>query len=120
MRVFLSLPMNGKTDEEINAELCKMEEWAITEFGPDEELHFVHNQFCPLKPAMQAPVKNEALLYLGEAIKKLAYCDAIIYHPDWESARGCRAEAGVAFDYGIADYYIDRADFCGEDDGMGN
>ena len=42
MRVFLSLPMNGKTKEEINAELDKMEEWAITEFGPDEDLHFVH------------------------------------------------------------------------------
>lgn len=112
MRVFLSLPMSGYTDEEIQHSIDWMQE-IITEskiFG-DEEVQFFHNLGCRPSDSQIAEAKEAPLLYLGSAIIKMANMDAVVFHQAWEDARGCMAESYVAYKYGIPSYYIMPEDY---------
>ena len=96
MRVFLSYPMNGRTREEC----LKTRENMIRFLGPDDE--WVDNLDC------KAPEGAGPLYYLGEAIKQLGKCDAIMLHEDYGRARGCRVEAKVAREYGIEIFVMSK------------
>lgn len=87
-KVFLSLPMRGRTDEEIKADVKKM----TSKLHADEEA--VDN-------FITAPEDAGRLYCLGEAIKKLGDCDMIMLHPDWCKANGCIIEYYTARHYGI-------------------
>lgn len=106
-RIFLSLPMSGRSDEEVNAEYFKMVDNITTSkiFG-DEELIFDWNfDYVPKKNA--SPVVTEPLLYLGHAIQKMAYCDGVYFGEGWTRARGCQIEREVAYTYGMPCYIYD-------------
>lgn len=89
MRIFLSYPMNGRTREEC----LKTREIMVRFLSPDDE--WVDNLDC------KAPKGAGPLYYLGEAIKQLGECDAIMLHRNWGLARGCRIEAKVAREYDL-------------------
>ena len=91
--VFVSMPMSGKTEEEMWNEVFEV----TTEYmrtHPDEEVYFHANQEVTLDTIKDIPCKsgNENLLYLSEALKRMAICDDVVFHKDWEQARGCRVE----------------------------
>ena len=102
IKVFLSLPMNGLEDDEIQANIERLEQDIISShpFG-DEEIEFVHN--LGYKPDREHERKTitPALLYLGNAVQLLADCQAIFMAPDWKKARGCCIEKSVAYNYDI-------------------
>lgn len=105
IRVFLSLPMSGLEDAEIQANIEHLEQDIIDShpFG-DEEIEFVHNLgYKPDREHEQQTI-TPALLYLGNAVQLLADCQAVFIAPGWQKARGCRIEKSVAYNYGIPIY----------------
>lgn len=102
MKIFLSLPMSGRTDEEIRNQIDEMER-IIIESGlfEGQEIEFVHNLDNDIDPKGCLDLKHEPLLYLGEAIRKMAFCDAIALGKGWNTARGCNIEYDAARLYGL-------------------
>lgn len=110
-KIFLSLPMSGRSDEEIQAQIEEMKAEFLLKnpFCEGEEIVFVDNLENDIDPSRCIDVKTEPLLYLGEAIRKLAYCDGVYFGKGWSKARGCMIEMEVCVKYGIP-RFITRAD----------
>lgn len=116
-RVFLSLPMSGRTDEEIEKQIEEMKRLILESkiFG-DEAVIFVHNfghnpqgygiaedyeEHGIIHRCIPAECRQKPLLYLGYAIKQMAYVDYVFFGNGWVQARGCCVEREVALSYGI-------------------
>lgn len=81
-KLFISQPMKGKTNEEIEAERTKAVE-VIDSFFKD------------------APVDARPLWFLGKSIELLSVADAAYFAKDWDKYRGCKIEHSCAVEYGI-------------------
>lgn len=101
MRVFLSYPMHGRTREE-----CLKFREELTRHIKDSD-EWVDNLDCEGHNFEETP----RLWYLGEAIKLLGTCDAIMVHPHGWSSKGCTVELEVAELYGIPVIDIGDPDF---------
>ena len=98
MKVFISQPMKGKTEEEILME--RADAYALIRRSlPDAELidTFIDEQLTE---------KHGGLKYLAKSIEMLDEADAVWMLKDWLSARGCRIEHECAKAYGIPVYYL--------------
>lgn len=89
MKIFLSQPMNGLSDDEI----IRVRNTVKKMLTENDELI---DSFFEGAPARATP-----LWYLGESIKLLGSADVVIFAPGWENARGCRIERRCAEEYGI-------------------
>ncbi len=107
-RIFLSLPMSGRSDKEIRDQIEEMKAEFLLKnlFDKGEEIYFVDNLENDIDPSRCIDVKTEPLLYLGEAIRKMAYCDGVLFAEDYALARGCLIEEMVAKHYELDTYYI--------------
>lgn len=122
-KVFLSAPMNRKTDEQIAHELLMLKHYANARW-PKDELEFVDNwsnkeketndepQFVFLRTIEEQEKYNKkerskAIRYLAEALAKLADCDAALFYPGWERARGCLVEHETCERYRIPIYHVE-------------
>ena len=107
-KIFLSLPMSGRSDEEIRAQIEEMKAEFLLKnpFDEGEEIVFVDNFENDIDPSSCIDIKTEPLLYLGEAIRKLAYCDGLYIGEGSIKARGCGCERGIAYAYGIPCYIL--------------
>lgn len=94
-RVFISQPMNGKSDEEIKAERDKAVEYTKTKFGDNIEIldSFIDED--------NPPFTNAGLWYLGKSLLILSEADVAYFISGWEEARGCMLEHECAIKYGI-------------------
>ena len=92
-KVFISQPMNGKTDEEILKVREKAIESARKKLG--EEVEVIDSFF------QNAPVDAKPLWFLGKSIELLSTADVAYFAKGWETARGCRIENECAIAYGI-------------------
>ena len=92
MKVFISQPMNGKSDEEIIEEREKAVSEVKKSYGEDIE---VLESFFKGIPHDASP-----LYYLGEAIKVMDQADIVFFCKDWEKYRGCCIEHECAEKYG--------------------
>lgn len=95
-KIFISVAMNGREKGEIIEDIMKLKRIARAYF--DEELQFIDNMIDGHPTAV-----NERVWYLGEAIKKLAACDAMITFNNemTNRAKGCQVEREVCCNYGI-------------------
>ena len=93
MKIFISQPMKGKTNEEIKTERERLIAKARERYGEDIE---VIDSFFENAPAGARP-----LWFLGKSLELLSTADVAVFAPDWESARGCRVENHCAIMYGI-------------------
>ena len=91
MKLFISQPMKGKTDEQILEERNKAAGLFILE-GENVE---VIDSFIKDAPAQAAP-----LWYLGESIKLLGEADVVYSCKDWQKYNGCTIEHECAVRYG--------------------
>lgn len=94
-KLFISVPMKGRTDEAIKASMEKMHKVAEAMIG--EELEVIPS-FIEEEPPKHS---REAVWYLGKSIQKLAEADymACITNPyEWS---GCEVENWTARQYGI-------------------
>ena len=94
MKVFISQPMNGKTNEEILAEREKAIE-TVTNSLPGATIEVLDSFF------KNAPHEAKPLWFLGESIKLLAEADIVFFCKGWSKARGCVIEHNCAIAYGL-------------------
>lgn len=98
MKVFISQPMKGKSDEQILAD--RADAYAlIRSVCPDAELidTFIDENLSE---------KHGGLRYLSKSIDMLDEADAVWMLKGWEDARGCKIEHDCAIAYGIPVYYL--------------
>lgn len=93
MRVFISQPMNGKTDEEILRERDE----AIKEIKKNisGDIEVIDSFF------QSAPVDARPLYFLGKSLELLSTADIAYFCRGWDFARGCRIEHQCCLEYGI-------------------
>lgn len=116
-RVFISVPMSGRTPSEVEADIEEAKNTFLNFFAlNDGEEHF---EFVNTFVQENAPdkVMYEPLWYLGVSIKALSTCDIILFARGWYRARGCKIEESIATSYGIPSVKIykksvrDRSNF---------
>ena len=98
MKVFISQPMNGKTDEQIR------EERRIVEIRLHRKLN---EKFEILDTVFDLDEGTHPLVYLGKSIEKMAEADIVCFMDGWGMARGCVIEHEVALKYNLKRKYLD-------------
>lgn len=107
MKIFLSLPFNGRNKAVIIADIKYMMKTIINTYACCNDLEFVHN----FSESDDEETDNDTAMrirFLGRAISRLADCDAIFFGDGFESARGCRVEQFVAREYCIPQFKIEN------------
>ena len=99
-KLFVSVPMKGRTEEEIKASIQKMKK--IAEIYESEELELI-DSYIEDNPPKDS---KEAVWYLGESLKKLAQADVFIGICESYDWNGCYIERETAVKYGIKTYAI--------------
>lgn len=97
-KLFVSVPMKGRTEEEIKASIQKMKK--IAEIYEGEELELI-DSYIEDNPPKDS---KEAVWYLGESLKKLAQADVFIGIDEAYDWNGCYIERDTAQRYGIKTY----------------
>jgi len=92
-KLFISQPMNGKSDDEILQE--RQEAIAIAKEIIGEDVEVLDTFFDDF------PDDAKPLQYLARSIEYLAKADVAYFAPGWENARGCKIEHECAIEYGI-------------------
>lgn len=106
-KLFVSVPMRGRTEEAIKASIAKMK--AIAEIYEGEELELIDTYIS----VNVAENTNHAVWCLGESIKKLANADIFMGCYDiYDRYPGCYIETMVARRYNIKFYRVDLPDVC--------
>lgn len=114
MKLFISVPMHGRSDEEIKNHIEKIKK-AANRYFIKTEVDVVDNFECDFEPDRCVDLKHPRIGYLAEAIKKLAYCDGIIFGNGYDKSKGCLCEYYIAEQYGLEFYYEDQdGDICQE------
>ena len=99
MKVMISQPMNGKTEQQIKVEREELIK-RIQEDG-DTYIDTIFQDEVP--KGYDIPI-----YYLAKSIEAIAYADKIIFMNGWDKARGCIIEHEVAISYDkIISYYKD-------------
>ena len=91
-KVFISQPMKGKTNQEIEQERKEIIEKVEKCLG---EIEVIDSFF------KDAPHDAKPLWFLGKSLELLSTADVIVLGKDWENARGCKIEHECAIQYGI-------------------
>lgn len=99
-KLFVSVPMEGRTEEEIKTSIQKMKK--IAEIYEGEELELI-DSYIEDNPPKDS---KEAVWYLGESLKKLAQADVFIGIYESYDWNGCCIERETAEKYGIKAYMI--------------
>lgn len=89
MNIFISQPMQGKTNERIREE------------RKDLVKEIEANGDTVLDTVFEEAPKNvdEAIWFLAKSIEYLANADKVIFMRGWNKARGCKIEHEVAVEY---------------------
>lgn len=106
-KVFVSVPLSGYSGSEIAYMVEEAEERYLLRHGLEgynnERMNteFICHAYSRSIPddvderAIKSKIPN--LVYLGEALAKMANCDDVIFAKEWERARGCKVEK-LAYD----------------------
>ncbi len=96
MKIMISQPMRGKTNEQIRKEREQLVKKLKSE--GHEVIDTIINEESPKDI-------NEAIYYLSKSIEFIGKVDAIYFMKGWEKARGCKIEHEVAVEYGKQVFY---------------
>ena len=97
VKLFISQPMRGLTDEEILKVREEIKAKAKKVIGEEVELIDSFIKEYPGEINKTIPV-----YYLGKSIQFLSQADVAYFGGDWQNARGCKIEHEIAKEYGIA------------------
>lgn len=95
IKVFISQPMQNKTDEQIEAERKRAME-AIKKEYDGEEVEIIDSFF------KGAPHDAKPLWFLGKSFELLSTADVAYFVKGWDNYRGCKMEHTAAIEYGIS------------------
>lgn len=90
MKIMISQPMKGKTNEQIKEERAELVKRL------QEEGHEVVDTVFENAPADE----DVAIFMLSQSIRYIGKVDAVVFMQGWENARGCKIEHEVALKYG--------------------
>lgn len=100
MKIFISLPMNGKDEDDIDSAFY-MAKKALEEHGlPVNDI--IDSR---LGAGTRFQSHDSRIKMLAESLKLLADADLVFFANGWHHARGCRVEHLVAVEYGKAIMY---------------
>lgn len=88
MKVMISQPMKGKSEEQIGKEREKV----VKEL--EAQGHEVINTIFDFGP------EKNPVYYLSKSIEAMADVDCVVFMQGWNQARGCRIEYQIALEYG--------------------
>lgn len=95
MKIMISQPMRGKTNEQIRQERAEL----VKEL--EEQGHEVIDTVFE-----EAPADEDIAIYmLSQSIRYIGKVDAVYFMKGWEKARGCKIEHQVAVEYGKKVFY---------------
>ncbi len=95
MKLMISQPMRGKTNEQIREERAELVS-RLQEEG-NEVVDTVFEN---------APADEDIAIYmLSQSIRYIGKVDGIVFMKGWEKARGCKIEHEVAVEYGKQVFY---------------
>ena len=100
MKVMISQPMNGKTDEEIVA----TRERAIKELeaaGYEVVNTLFTDEWYSSENMKNRGVENIPLCVLAKSLENMSLCNAVYFCKGWDKARGCKIEHDAAVAYGL-------------------
>lgn len=97
-KVFISQPMNGLSDLQIEKDKARVIE-GLYNYGykPDEIM--IIDTFIEENAPDDV---NSALWYLGKTLELLANADIVVFAKGWRNARGCQIEFKCVKEYGIS------------------
>lgn len=95
-KAFISVPMKGKTKEEIENTITLMKNKAKEVIGNDIE--FI-NTIVQDKPPYET--NNQAIWYLGKSIELLSQCNILVCLKDVKDYNGCFIEKEIAKRYNL-------------------
>ena len=95
LKLYISQPMRGKTQEEI----LRVREKAIASAKRNcgEDVEVIDSYFADYNPDKGCV----ALKFISKSIEMLADADVAYFAKGWEEARGCKIEHECAIAYGI-------------------
>lgn len=96
MKIMISQPMKGKTNEQIRTERAELVK-ELTEQGHE----VIDTVFDDFPNGQETP-----LHYLAKSIEFLANVDGVVFMKGWQNARGCRIEEICAREYGKFIMYL--------------
>lgn len=99
-KLFVSVPMKGRTEKEIKASIQKMKE--IAEVYEGEELELIDSYVKDNPPKDN----HQSVWYLGKSLEKLSEADIFIGIEDDFDWSGCYIERTTAHRYGIKSYRV--------------
>lgn len=99
-KLFVSVPMKGRTEEEIRASIVKMK--TIAEAFEGEVLELIDSYVVDNPPANN----HQAIWYLAKALEKLSEADVFICIDDYCNWNGCAIEVETANRYNIKSYFV--------------
>ena len=88
MKIMISQPMRGKTNEQIRSE--RQELVKQLEMQGHEVIDTVFD----------ISENKSPIYYLAKSIELLDKADAVVFMPGWQQARGCKIEETCAKEYG--------------------
>jgi len=99
-KLFVSVPMKGRTEEEIKASIQKMKK--IAEVYEGEELELIDSYIEGNPPKNN----HQSVWYLGKSLEKLSEADIFIGIDDDFDWSDCYIERTTAIKYGIKSYHV--------------
>lgn len=95
--VFISQPMRGRTQSEIEAERDELFADVASMYAErGEDCREVPSYFGPKGERQMTPLEC-----LGKSIELMAHADVAVFAKGWQDARGCRIEHMCAQEYGV-------------------
>ena len=104
MKVMISQPFAGKSDEEIQA-TRKRAIMYLNSQGHEIVNTFFEGDTYDEGYLTSFGVKNIPMYFLGKSIEMMASCDAVYFCKGWKKARGCIIENAAAKAYGVKMIY---------------
>lgn len=98
MRMMISQPMNGKSEEEIRESRNR----AIASLMKLPGTINILNTDFRSREIKEGNIRALPLYYLSESLKSMSTCDAVYFCKGWENARGCKIEHAAAEAYGLS------------------
>lgn len=95
MKIMISQPMKGKSNDEIREERKALIE------ALEQEGHKVIDTVFENAPSDE----DIAIYMLSQSIRYIGKVDALYFMKGWERARGCKIEHQVAVEYGKQVFY---------------
>lgn len=90
MKLMISQPMKGKTNEQIREERAELIQKLKAEGYEVVDTVFEN-----------APADEDIAIYmLSQSIRYIGKVDGVVFMPGWTQARGCKIEYQVAQEYG--------------------